>query len=455
MHIERRHRERRSERVKYDIMKPFQQFARNEASSSILLMGMTVMALIWANSPLATTYHHFWETELHLSLGGHEISRSLRDWIDEGLMAFFFFTVGLEIKREILVGELASMKRAFLPVGAAIGGMAVPALIFLFFNSGLSTAYGWGIPMATDIAFSLGVLFILGKRVPIGIRVFLSAFAIADDLGSVFVIAVFYTKQIFTEYLLISAVIILFLAIANYMWVRKALIYSILGILLWLSILASGVHATVAGIIVAMFIPARARYDTDGFIENVSRCMEEYQCPPDGCGDTVMLNRRHLNAAQAIEMACHNYETPLQRLEHALHPWVAFLIIPLFALANVGVTLSGLNAGDMLFSPLALGITLGLVIGKPVGITLFAYITVRLGIAQLADDINWCHIVGAGILGGIGFTMSLFVSSLSFADPQILDSAKIAILTGSIISGITGLLILRFGVGLHPGKSAS
>jgi NhaA family Na+:H+ antiporter len=437
-------RKRTPEYIKYGIMRPFQRFARNEASSSILLISMSVIALTWANSPFAPTYHHFWETELHLSVGSCEISRSLRDWIDEGLMAIFFLIVGLEIKREILVGELASMRRAFLPVSAALGGMLVPSLIFFLFNRGLSTVHGWGIPMATDIAFALGVVYIMGKRVPFGIRVFLSAFAIADDLGAVFVIAIFYTKEIVWNYLIISIVIIFFLALANYFWVRKTLVYALLGIALWLVILASGIHATVAGIVVAMFIPARGKYDTDKFIGNVSRFLGDFQCSPDGCGDSILLNRTHINAVQSIEMACHDVETPLQRLEQNLHPWVAFVIVPLFAIANVGVTIIGMDVRQILASPLTLGIALGLVIGKPVGITLFTYIPLKLGIASLSPKIKWCHIVGAGVLGGIGFTMSLFITSLSFEMQNLIDQAKLGILGGSLISALVGLVALYY-----------
>ncbi|MEE9524795.1 MAG: Na+/H+ antiporter NhaA [Thermodesulfovibrionales bacterium] len=435
---------RPGDELKYQVMRPFQRFARNEASSSILLISMSAIALIWANSPIAPTYHHFWETELHLSVGSFEISRSLREWIDEGLMAIFFLIVGLEIKREALVGELASMRRAFLPVGAALGGMLMPALIFFLLNRGLPTAGGWGIPMATDIAFALGVVYILGKRVPLGIRVFLSAVAIADDLGAVFVIAVFYTKEILWHYLIISFIIVIFLAVANYFWVRKTLVYALLGIFLWLAILASGVHATVAGIVVAMFIPARGKYDTDKFIGNMSKFMGEFQCPPEGCGDSILLNRTHLNAVESIEMACHDVETPLQRLEHNLHPWVAFVIVPLFAIANVGVTVVGMDTLQVLTSPLTLGIALGLVIGKPLGIILFTYLTVKSGLATLSSNIRWCHIAGAGILGGIGFTMSLFIASLSFDTPVLVDQAKVGILGGSILSGLAGLIALYF-----------
>ncbi len=360
-------------------------------------------------------------------------------------MAFFFFTVGLEIKREMLVGELASLRKALLPASAALGGMLFPSLIFIYFTYGTAMAKGWGIPMATDIAFALGALAVLGRSIPVGLRVFLSAFAIADDLGAVLVIALFYTKTITLHYLLISLLFVGGLALANFFWVRHTLVYAILGTGLWLAILGSGIHATVAGIIVAMFVPARAKYDTDKFLSEVSTHLNEFQCEPAGCGHSILLNERHLNAVQSIELAAHHAETPLQRLEHSLHPWVAFVVIPFFALANAGVSFAGMDILNALLSPLTLGVSLGLLLGKPLGITLLSFLTVKTGLASLPSGVRWSHIVGASILGGIGFTMSLFIMGLSFSDETLIDQSKFGILAGSLASGVIGLAFLRFG----------
>jgi NhaA family Na+:H+ antiporter len=343
----------------------------------------------------------------------------------------------------MLVGELASFRKAFLPAAAAFGGMLFPSLIFFLLNRGTSAVDGWGIPMATDIAFALGALAVLGRRLPIGLRAFLSAFAIADDLGAVLVIALFYTKTIVLSYLLVGLVFVFGLAVANFLWVRWTLVYALLGAGLWLAILGSGVHATVAGIVVAMFIPARGKYDTDKFMQEVGTRMSEFKCEVSGCGHSILLNQRHLNLVQSIELAAHHAETPLQRLEHSLHPWVAFVIIPLFALGNAGMTFTGAGMLGALTSPLTLGVALGLLLGKPVGITLFSYLAVKTGLASLPRGVTWAYIAGAGTLGGIGFTMSLFVMRLSFGDAALTDQAKIGILAGSLLSAALGLLFLK------------
>lgn len=424
------------------LIRPFQRFSEREASSSILLLGAAIVALIWANSPLSQLYHTFWRTELSLSVGPYAISKSLFHWINDGFMAFFFFTVGLEIKQEMLVGELVSFRKAFLPAAAALGGMLFPSLIFFLFNRGTPAMHGWGIPMATDIAFALGALAVLGRRLPLGLRTFLSALAIADDLGAVLVIALFYTKTIVLDYLLVGLVFVGGLALANFLWIRRTLVYALLGIGLWLSILGSGVHATVAGIVVAMFIPAKGKYDTDKFIGEVGTLMNKLQCDPSGCGHSILLNERHLNIVQSIELAAHHAETPLQRLEHSLYPWVAFVIIPLFAICNAGLTFAGTEALRALTSPLTLGIVFGLLLGKPLGIGLFSYLAVKTGLASLPRGVKWPHIIGAGILGGIGFTMSLFIMGLGFAEDTLMVQAKLGILSGSLASAVLGLAFL-------------
>lgn len=424
------------------IFKTAQSFFKKTAFSSLLLLFATLVALIWANSRFGQYYFDLWLMELTISLGRYHFTQSLIHWIDDGLMTIFFFTVGLEIKREILVGELASRKKALLPVTAALGGMLFPAAIYLVFNYGRPGQEGWGIPMATDIAFSLGAIAVFGRKLPVGLRVFLSAFAIADDLGAVFVIALFYTKQIVWQYLLMDLPVLLAVFVANLLWIRWTPLYAVLGLVTWFAILASGVHPTVAGIVIAMFIPARAKYDTDRFVQKVHEIMGKFECQEQSCGHTILLNRDHLEAVRDLEMACQEVETPLQRLEHGLYSMVTFFILPLFALANAGLRISDLNMMDTLTHPITLGITLGLVVGKPLGILTFSYLGVRTGLVSLPDGVRWPHILGAGLLGGIGFTMSLFISTLSFHESGPANYSKLGILIGSFLSAILGLAYL-------------
>ena len=426
------------------ILRPAQQFFDKEASSSILLISATAIALIWVNSSIGETYHSFWHTHISFTFGHFHISKTLLHWVNDGLMSLFFFTVGLEIKREILVGELATPKKALLPVIAALGGMIVPALIYAGVNFGLPTIHGWGIPVATDIAFALGAVAVFGRKLPVGLRIFLAAFAIADDLGAVVIIAIFYTKEIVWSNLIISLFLIFGLAAANFFWIRQTLIYAILGLAVWFFVLGSGVHPTIAGVIVSFFVPARGRYDTDNFLQNVKKITEKFECEEQSCGYSILLNQEHLYAVQALELACHDVETPLQRLMHALHPWVAFLILPLFAMGNTGLIFRGIVFSEAVSNPVILGIIFGLVVGKPIGILLFSYLSVKTGIASLPQEVRWSHIFGGAMLGGIGFTMSLFLSELSFTDPHIIDYARIAILTGSILSAIFGMSYLGF-----------
>jgi NhaA family Na+:H+ antiporter len=424
------------------IIGPFQRFFKKIVSGSYPLFLAAIFAMIWANIS-AASYHSFWHTELSLSLGQIHVSKSLVHWIDEALMTLFFFVVGLEIKREFLVGGLSSPKQAALPIAAALGGMIVPAAIYLVLNYGTPAARGWGIPMATDIAFSLAVLAILKDKVPQGLRIFLSAFAIADDLGAVLMIALFYTATIEWQNLLISVAFLVALAVVNRLWIRRTLIYVLLGIGMWLSILGSGVHATVAGVVAAMFIPARGKYDTDTFVRNVKTYLNEIECGSD-CGHSILMNRRHLNAVQAIDLACLNVETPLQRLEYGMQTWIAYLVLPLFALANSGLVLKGIDFFSAISYPVTLGVLGGLVLGKPLGIFLFTYLGSRILRTPLMPGINWSHIFGISLLGGIGFTMSLFISGLSFSTAQLLDFSKLGIIAGSFVCGILGLVVLYF-----------
>jgi len=368
------------------------------------LIGCTVAALIWANSPFAGSYFHFWHTDLTFGHIGGLLAKPLHFWINDGLMALFFLLVGLEIKREILVGELASFQRAVLPIAAALGGMIVPAAFYLLFNHGGPGAAGWGIPMATDIAFALGVLALLGSRVPTSLKVFLAALAIADDIGAVLVIAFFYTERISWISLGVGGVFFVALLAANRAGVRHLLIYAILGLGLWVAFLQSGIHATVAGVLLAITIPTR-----------------------------------HRTASRAVLTS---NESPMLRLEHALIPWNRYLIMPVFALANAGVTLGGGAAARSVIAPVSLGVICGLVIGKPIGIVLFSWLAIRTRLAGMLDGIGWCQIVGVGMLGGIGFTMSLFIANLAFGEAPALETAKVGILLASVVSGIAGAIVL-------------
>jgi NhaA family Na+:H+ antiporter len=427
-----------------EVMEPFQRFFKRLVGGSYPLFLAFLVALVWTNLS-ASTYSATWQTELSLSLGELRITQSLLHWIDDALMTLFFFTVGLEIKREILVGELASPGRALLPIAAALGGMVLPAGIYAAFNYGTSSAQGWGIPMATDIAFSLAVLALLRDRVSLGLRVFLSAFAIADDLGAVLVIALFYTQEIAWQYLGMAGFFLAALWLANLLWIRWALVYSLLGIGMWFAIFGSGIHATVAGVIVAMFIPARGRYDTDTFVKKVRSSLEAFECEEGSCGYSVLLNERHLNSVQTIDLACYDVETPVQRMEHGLQPWIAFFILPLFALANSGLVLRGMDLLQAATHPVTLGIVLGLAVGKPVGIFLFTWLASKIFRTPLPSGVSWRQVLGAGMLGGIGFTMSLFISGLSFVSEPFTAFSKLGIICGSVVSALAGLIVLTKG----------
>ncbi|MBN1287249.1 MAG: Na+/H+ antiporter NhaA [Anaerolineae bacterium] len=422
------------------ILTPFQQFFRNEAMGGILLLAFTGIALIWANSPLAESYNTFWHTHLVIGAGDFKLDKSLLHWVNDGLMVIFFFVVGLEIKREVLIGELASRRKAALPIAAALGGMLAPAALFLLVNAGGAAQNGWGVPMATDIAFALGVLSLLGNRVPISLKVFLTALAIVDDIGAILVIALFYTAEISSTALVAGAVFLGLLILANRLGVRHPLIYGLLSLGLWVAFLKSGVHATVAGVLAAMTIPARTLINADEFIKQAHFLIHEFECGE--CGEYVLPNKQQRAALQALEGTIQNVESPMQRLEHALHPWMSFGIMPIFALANAGVALGG-DLGATFTQPLAIGVILGLVIGKPLGVTLASWLAVRLGLADLPNGVTWRQIAGAGMLAGIGFTMALFIGSLAFEGSPLLDATKIGILAASLVAGVLGWLALR------------
>ncbi|HUO86327.1 MAG TPA: Na+/H+ antiporter NhaA [Thermoanaerobaculia bacterium] len=421
------------------LLRPFQRFFQLESASGILLLVAAVAALVWANSPFAESYFDLWRTPGTAGLGAVVIAKPLLLWINDGLMAVFFFVVGLEIKREVLVGELASPKAAGLTVAAAIGGMLVPAVIYAALNTGGPGAAGWGVPMATDIAFALGVLALLGSRVPLALKVFVTAVAIVDDLGAVLIIAVFYTDQLSPTMLGVSAVFLLALALINRAGVRRTWPYALLGIGLWVAFLKSGVHATVAGVLLAMTIPASRKIDAPEFLRRAELFLAEFR--EDLLPGRSEPTKDQQDAVHSLEKAAEQAGTPLARLEHVLHPWVAFFIMPVFALANAGVALGdGLLA--TMGSPVTLGIVLGLLLGKQVGVLGAAWLAVRLGLAALPVGISWRQVWGVSILCGIGFTMSLFIASLAFGDPGRLDEAKVGILVGSLLAGVAGATAL-------------
>ncbi len=425
------------------LLKPINLFLHQEASGGILLIICTIIALAWANSPWFESYHHLWHTYISIDIGSLlNLNYSIHHWINDGLMAIFFFTVGLEIKRELLVGELSSMQKASLPIAGAIGGMVAPALFYVIFNLGGEGANGWGIPMATDIAFVVGIMALLGPRIPLTLKIFVLALAIADDIGAVLVIAVFYTAEISITALIIAGIVLVTLIILSRLGTKSLIPYTVLGIILWLAFLKSGVHATIAGVLLAFTIPASSRYNTNEFSDRVKNLIKKF----DETGDhwkNVLNNSERQDHVHSIENSCERILTPLQRFEHNLHPWVAFFIIPVFALANAGVTLAGLDILGALFSPVSLGIIVGLFIGKQLGIFAFSFVAVKMKLASLPEGVNWKNLYGAGILAGIGFTMSLFIAGLAFNDPALLDLSKIGVLAGSLISGVVGFIFLK------------
>lgn len=381
---------------------PIRYFFKNESSSGITLLICAVIAVMIANSSNSSSYEEIIHSYITIGYKDFSLSMSLLHWINDGLMAVFFFVVGMEIKREVVVGELKSISKTILPVAAAVGGMIVPAIIYAIFNYNQPTITGWGIPMATDIAFALGILSLVGsKRAPTGIIVFLTALAIVDDLGAILVIALFYTNQISWIALLMALLVLVILIVMNKFKVKYASVFIILGIILWVILLKSGIHSTIAGVLLAMTIPAK-------------RDKEQFK------------------------------SSMLYRLEHMLTPWSSFVIMPIFALANAGVHIDFSSFSKILTEPVSLGIIFGLFIGKQIGIFGVSYLLIRFKLAKIPNMVTLKHIYGASLLGGIGFTMSLFVSSLSFEGGELLSMAKISVMLASILSAVAGLLVFRF-----------
>ena len=427
---------------------------KNYASGGNVLIVATLLAFILANSPLADLYFSWWAQPVSLQIGGFNLfshggeSMTVMAFINDALMAIFFFAIGLEIKREFLVGELTSLKQALLPIVAAIGGMVVPVLLFMYVGRGSDFLRGSAIPMATDIAFSLGVLAMLGKRVPIALKIFLTTLAVVDDIGGILVIAIFYSSHIEVTYLLYAVGVFLALWIGGRAGVNSKMFYFILGGVVWFLFLNSGIHPTIAGVLVAFCVPAKPVLATSHFISTIRK--EIVNFPQEQFADTdqsIMLSKEQLNCLKSIESASDKVISPLQDLEDTLHPVINYLIIPLFAFANAGIVLSGLELSS-LFSGISLAIFLGLLLGKFLGIFLSSWIVIKLKIVSMPTHVTWKSLAAVSVLGGIGFTVSLFIANLSFGDmgPEgavLLERAKLGIVAGSLASGIVGYFLLN------------
>ena len=424
------------------VLTPFEHFIHNQTSTGIVLMVMTIIALIIANSPFEEAYKHFFHMKIGFSIGEWKVYHSLHHWINDGLMAIFFFVVGLEIKREFLIGELSEIKNAVLPIIAAIGGMIVPALIYLSFNYQTPAKAGWGIPMATDIAFAISALVILGKRVPPALVTFLVALAIVDDLGAVLVIALFYTSDINLYALLYSFVFFGGMIFFNRLGIRNMFLYFLLGFGMWFFMLDSGVHATIAGILAALAIPSKVQEPPIEFSQHLRNLLEEFDSYPIATDHT--MHERQKALLQNIKDKIDAITSPAARLEHQLHLPVSLVIIPIFALANAGINIEFASIHHLLQTPVALGVIFGLVVGKVIGIAGSAYLAIKFKFATLPQDSTFIQLLGVAFLGGIGFTMSIFVSDLAFEGNELyILQAKSAIIVASIVAAAIGFILLK------------
>lgn len=416
------------------ITSPFVRFARMESAGGILLLASTIAALVWANSRWEHSYEAIWHAQASLGFGPFFLSESRHEWINDGLMSVFFFLVGLEIKREVLIGELSSLRQAAFPFIAALGGTIVPALFYILVARSGEASKGWGIPMATDIAFALGVLALLGDRVPLSLKVFVTALAIVDDIIAVLVIAIFYTAEIHYISLAAGLALVALSFGANLLGIRRPAVYAVIGLFVWFAVLQSGVHATVAGVLLAFTIPARTYLDRDHFLNRCRKLLDRFEAaPPDS-------HEAH-STIHTLELQCELVESPLHRIEHLLQPWVSFLIMPLFALANAGVRIWG-NTLAAVHHPVSLGVALGLFVGKPIGIWLFARLSAFVNLATPPAEVSWVRVFGASWLCGIGFTMSLFIATLAFGEGPLLAMSKIGTLAGSLAAGLCGSIFL-------------
>ncbi|PHS22341.1 MAG: Na+/H+ antiporter NhaA [Methylophaga sp.] len=426
------------------LLTPFEEFIHRQTTSGFLLMGMAVFALYLANSSFASSYAHALHMPISFSIGEWSINKTLHHWINDGLMALFFFVVGLELKREILVGELSSLRNAMLPMAAAVGGMVVPALIYFAINPEGEAAMGWGIPMATDIAFALGALALLASRVPKALITFLVALAIVDDIGAVIVIAAFYTDTLAWTPLFSAMGIFAVLIAFNLFGIRKTLPYFIVAVILWYALLLSGVHPTLAGILGAMSVPAKPKYNPQLFSKHIDSLMQRFNASYEpGSGKSIMTNDPLSEVVHSLEYTINSVGVPLQRLEHVWHMPVAYIVIPVFALANAGIAFDISSIGPTLMHPVTFGIMMGLIVGKFIGIAGVSWLMLKLGWAELPKDTSFSQIAGVSLLAGIGFTMSIFVAQLGFSEnEELLLMAKTGILIGSLLSGVAGFIWL-------------
>jgi Na+:H+ antiporter, NhaA family len=431
---------------------PFEHFIHAQTTTGIILMSMTIIALFLANSAFTEDYVHFFHTILSIKVGSFELSHSLHHWINDGLMAIFFFIIGLEIKREILVGELSNIKIAILPILAAIGGMAFPALIYITLNPHGEASNGWGIPMATDIAFAISALVLLGRRVSSALVTFLVALAIVDDLGAVLVIALFYTAEIHLSSLLYAGIAFLILVAFNRFGIRNILVYFVVGFIMWLFMLDSGVHATIAGVIAAMAIPSKPHYTPVDFTQHTKNLLDEYDCYP--VSTDHMLHEKQKALLQNLKDKIDAVSSPSAKLEQDLHLPVSLVVIPLFALANAGIAIDFSSIGSTLFESVSFGIILGLLFGKVLGIGGVSWLAIKLKIAQLPHNSTMAQLFGVAFLGGIGFTMSIFVAELAFlGNAALIFQAKVGILCASLLSGAIGYYWLYYLAKAREGLS--
>jgi NhaA family Na+:H+ antiporter len=421
-----------------NFVRPFVRFTQIEASSGIVLLVAAVVAVVWANSGFSDSYFRILGEHLEITFGSFHFDESVLYLINDGLMAIFFFVVGLEIKRELVIGDLRDPKAAALPVMAALGGMIAPALIYVAFNIGSDAVHGWGIPMATDIAFAVGVVALLGSRVPSGAKLFLLALAIADDIGAITVIAIFYTDELKMGYLALALAGLVLVWAAQRANVRALIFYIPVGLAIWYFTLESGVHATLAGVALGFLTPARPYFKPKEFDVRARAILDQYPLEPESSAAQERADYEVVSMIQTSQESI----SPLSRMEHNLIGWSSYFIVPLFALANAGVDFRGTSFAETATSAVALGVALGLLVGKIGGISLFTYLAVRFGMGKLPPGTGWTHVVGLAAVAGIGFTVSLFVAGLAFTDGHVIDLAKIGIFTGSLASGVVGSLIL-------------
>ncbi|MGH2699522.1 MAG: Na+/H+ antiporter NhaA [Actinomycetota bacterium] len=427
------------------IARPLREFLDTEVAGGVVLLAAAVVALFWANSPFQDSYDSLLHTEISVSIGGYELAEDLQHWINDALMVLFFFVVGLEVKRELALGELSDPKKAAFPSIAALGGMVVPALIYAALNFGGEGGAGWGIPMATDIAFAVGVLALFGNRVHPSLKVFLLSLAVADDIGAIVIIALFYTSELNLVALLVAAGLLGLVALLRAVRVIWIPLYVLVGAAVWLATYESGVHATIAGVALGLMTPVRPSQD-----------------PNEEGNDAAEPDREHLEGGEGEGFSPHRVRAWRLRaqervavgeqLEHLLHPWTSFVVIPIFALANAGVSLSGDDLSNAVSSPVTLGVLGGLVAGKLAGISLFAYAAQRIGFAEVPEGVSGAQIMGAAAIAGIGFTVSLFIAELAFDEAGIIDQAKVGILAASILAAGLGALILRRAAGAGEGE---